>query len=260
MTASETKEEFNLRYNNALEGAPGLDTFEISSYLTIAQEQFVKLMYDASKDPANSFELNERARRSLNELVVNEKVTLQVASARGLVDESVFYEIGAGGGIQANDVRTPMYIVLETVRIDVKPGTNQEFNYSNRVIPVVPTTHDEFMVSYRNPFRKPNNNKVWRVDLSKENSKTTVELIATVAIKEYNVRYIAYPFPIIVENLSTAEDTAGLGLSINGKVAQAACQLNEAAQREIINIAVENAVLDYRDGTLQSRMSLDARV
>jgi hypothetical protein len=261
MTASETKEEFNLRYNNALEGAPGLDTFEISSYLTIAQEQFVKLMYDASKDPGNSFELHERARRSLNELVVNEKVTLPVASARGLVDESVFYEIGAGGGgIQAAEVRTPMYIVLETVRIDVKLGNNEEFNYSNRVIPVLPTTHDEFMVNYRNPFRKPNNNKVWRVDLSKENSKTTVELVATVPIKEYNVRYIAYPFPIIVENLSTAEDTAGLGLSINGKVAQAACQLNEAAQREIINIAVENAVLDYRDGTLQSRMSLDARV
>jgi len=245
MTATELKEEFNLRYNNALEGAPGLDTFEISSYLTVAQEQYVKMQYDATKDPTSSFEINEKARRVLNELVKDEKISSQVSSTRGLVSESVFYEI-------SNDA---MYIVLETATISDSGGA-----LDGKIIPVLPTTHDEFMVSRNNPFRKPNRNKAWRLDLVKENSKTTVEIVSTQTLSQYNVRFIAYPSPIIVSDLTLTDDVAGLGLTIQGKTAQATCQLGQLSHREIINIAVENAVLDYRDGTLQARLKLDSRV
>lgn len=246
MTASETREEFNLRYNNALEGAPGLDTFEISSYLTVAQEQLIKTYYDATKDPTSSFERHEKARRILNELVQDEKITSPISSERGLVDESSFYELS----------NNAMYIVLETATLVGKSNPA----IANKVIKVVPITHDEFMVSYRNPFRKPNENKAWRVDISKENSKTTVEIVSDQEIKTYNVRYISYPSPIIVEDLNLATDVAGLGLSIQGQTAEAGCKLSELAHREIINIAVENAVLDYRESTLQGRMGLDSRV
>ena len=246
MEASEFKEEFNLRYNNALEGAPGLDTFEISSYLTIAQEQFVKSTYDASKDPTTSFEINEKARRILNELVKDEKISSQVSSTRGLVDESTMYELS----------NNAMYIVLETATISnsAKPSID------GKVIPIIPTTHDEFMLSYRNPFRRPNGNKAWRLDISKENSKTTVEIVSFENLSEYNVRYISYPSPIIVGDLETSSDVAGLGLTIQGQTAVETCKLSQIAHREIINIAVENAVLDYRDGSLESRVKLDSRV
>ena len=245
MNASELKEEFNLRYNNALEGAPGLDTFEISSYLTVAQEQLVKVYYDATKDPSTSFELNEKARRVLNELVKDEKITSQLSSSRGLVSESLFYELS----------NNAMYIVLETATIDSAISL-----YDGKVIQVLPVTHDEFMVSYRNPFRKPNKNKAWRLDISKENSKTTVEIISAENLKSYNVRYISYPSPIIVEDLTTAPDIVGLGLTIEGNTALSGCKLAPLSHREIINIAVENAVLDYRDGTLKARMTLDSRI
>lgn len=245
MTAVELKEEFNLRYNNALEGAPGLDTFEISSYLTVAQEQYVKMMYEATKDPSTSFESNEKARRILNELVVDEKISSVTSSTRGLVDESKFYELS----------NNAMFIVLETATI-----SSSDSLYNGKVIKVLPVTHDEFMINYRNPFRKPNKNKAWRVDISKENSKTTVELVSVESLSQYNVRYVSYPSPIIVGDLKTSSDVLGLGLTIDGKTAKATCQLNQIAHREIINIAVENAVLDYRDGSLQSRMQLDSRV
>ena len=239
MTAQEFREEFNLRYNNALQGAPGLDTYEISSYLTLAQEQFVKQAYDITKDPTKSFELVEKSRRILNELVKDEKITSSISSGRGLVDESKLYEL-------SNDV---MYIVLETAK-----------TASGKLIKVLPITHDEFMVSYNNPFRKPNRNKAWRVDLSKENSKTTVELVSIEDISTYNVRYISFPKPIIVESLSTADDVAGLGLTINGETEAQSCLLNEATHREIVNIAVENAVLDYRESSLQNRAQINSRV
>lgn len=238
MTALEFKEEFNLRYNNALEGAPGLDTFEISSYLTVAQEQFVKLNYDASKDPTSSFEKIERSRRVLNELVNNEKITIPILSDRGLVSESKFYELS----------NSAMYIVMETILVGSKN------------IKVIPITHDEFLLGYDNPFRKPNKNKAWRMDLSKENSKTTVELISTETITSYNVRYISYPSPIIIGDLTTSLDVVGLNLTIEGATAIATCKLAPLTHREIINIAVENAVLDYRESSLEKRIKLDSRV
>ena len=239
MTAPEIREEFNLRFNNALEGAPGLDTFEISTYLTLSQEILVKKYYEDIARPGVSFEISEKARRMINELVQDEKVSDPIPSNRGLVPESKFYEL-------SNDV---MYIVMETVLLD-----------NGEMIRVVPTTHDEFMVSYNNPFRKPNNRKAWRIDLSKENSKKTVEIISSGNIVKYGARYISYPPPIIVEDLTTASDVAGLGLSIQGKTAQAASVLSEMAVREIIHMAVESAVLDYRESTLQGRVQLDSRV
>lgn len=245
MTASELREEFNLRYNNALEGAPGLDTYEISSYLTVAQDQYVKMQYDSTKDNSSSFELNEKARRVLNELVKDEKITSQVSSTKGLVSESTFYEI-------SNDA---MFIVLETVTLSSSNG-----KLSGKIIPVLPITHDEFMVSRNNPFRKPNRNKAWRLDLVKENSKTTVEIISSQNISQYNVRYISYPSPIIVGDLELSEDVEGLGLSIEGNTAESTCSLAPLCHRDIINIAVENAILDYRDGTLQSRVQLNSRI
>lgn len=237
MTASEFKEEFNLRYNNSLGNAPGLDTYEISTYLTIAQEQLVKRSYDADKDPTASFELKEKSRRILNELVKDKKITSQVSSTRGLVDESKFFEI-------SNDL---MYIVLETATI------------MGRVVKVIPVTHDEFMISYNNPFRKPNKRKAWRVDISKENSKTTVELVSSGIISQYNVRYICHPSPIIVGDLQSSADVAGMGLSINNKTSVATSLLNGHCHREIVNIAVENAVLDYRESSLQGRVGMNTK-
>ena len=134
MTASEFKEEFNLRYNNALEGAPGLDTYEISTYLTIGQEQIVKKYYDVTKDPSISFESKEKARRSISELVKDEKILLQSDSSRGLFPESKMFEI-------SGDI---MYIVMETASL-----SNTDTLYNNKLIKVIPTTHDELMVHYR---------------------------------------------------------------------------------------------------------------
>ena len=244
MNVSEIKEEFNLRYNNAAEGAPGLDTFEISSYLTIAQEQYVKLNYDATKDPSTSFEAKEKSRRVLNELVKNEKISSPTASSRGLVGKSSFYEL----------INDPMYIVLETVTF-----AEDDPKLKGKTVEVKPVTHDEFMLAYRNPFRKPNSNRAWRLDVSKENELTTVEIISEYIVSSYNVRYVAYPDPIIIGDLNSSEDVAGLGLTIQGKTEVAGCTLAALTHRDIINIAVENAVLDYRESTLDGRVKLDSR-
>ena len=246
MTVNEIIEGFNLRYNNALEGAPEIDLYEMSLYLTISQIEIVKEYYDKDKDPNSSFELKERARRVLNELVKLESMTSKTESGRGIVSESKFYEMNA----------EPMFIVLETAALSSSSSL-----YDGKVVEVIPITHDNFMTDYYNPFRKPNKNKVWRLDISKEASKTTFEVVSIEDLTSYNVRYVAHPDPIILTDLNSNEDFSGLGLTIEGKTTKATCILNPIVHQEIINRAVELAVLDYnRPETLQARVGLDKRV
>ena len=265
MTAQEFREEFNLRYNNALEGAPGLDTFEISSYLTIAQEQYVKTHYDGTKDISTAFEYTEKCRRVLAPLVRNKILDTPMTNVLttdipndsplngGMTEFSSFWDI-------ADDV---MYIVSEHVATGGTRETRNGALVGYNITPVIPVTHDEFHLSYKNPFRKPSKRKVWRMDSFVQGNKVVVELIPSIDfenIQEYRVRYLSKPRPIIVQSFESADDTAGLDLSIEGYNSMSTCRLNDFTHREIINIAVQNAVLDYRESSLQGRVSLDARV
>ena len=241
MGTEEFKNEFDVIYNNASAGAPGLDNYEISFYLTLAQEGLVKQAYLDSKDPTGSFESREYNRRILDQLVVDEKLTTSISSDRALVPESKFFELS----------NLVMFIVLETVKLNA-PGTP----FHGKLIEVKPTTHDEFMKSYKSPFRRPNENKAWRVDLSKENSKYTTEIVSKYDIAVYNARYIKYPRPIIVSDLRHDDEVGGLGLKINGTQAPFTCELNNLVHRDILEKAVVLAVRDYRDGTLQAKVQV----
>jgi hypothetical protein len=228
MNSTEFREQFNLVYNNAASGAPGLDNFEISSYLTKAQLSIVQELY------TSSFEGYEFNRRSLNELVIDEQVTDEIVSNRGLTVDSKFYEL-------SNNV---MFMVIETATLDGK------------VCEVKPTTHDDFVKSYNNPFRTPNKRKAWRIDLSKQDAKTTVELVSKYPISKYQVRYVKYPDPIIVSNLETDSEVGGLGLTIDGNTEVATSVLNPLVHPSIVEKAVNLAVRDYRDGTLQAKVQI----
>jgi hypothetical protein len=179
MTVAEFRSEFDLLYNNTLgEGAPGLDNYERSVYLTTAQEELVKSLYTGGNPSRQSFEDSEHQRRALNELVKDYKATDVVSSNRGLVEDSKMFSL-------PNDI---MFIVAETATI-----SSTDTCLNGKVVTVKPITHDEFMVSYKNPFRKPNTNKVFRVDISKENSSNTVELVSSENLSQYNIRYVKYP-------------------------------------------------------------------
>jgi hypothetical protein len=246
MTAPEFISEFDLGYNNTLgEGAPGLDNYEKSVYLTTSQEELVKGLYSGNNNSKQSFEDSERNRRALNELVKDHKAVDVLTSSRGLVDDSKMFTL-------PSDV---MFIVAETATI-----SSTEACLNGKVIMVKPITHDEFMVSYKNPFRKPSSNNVWRVDISKEGATNTVELVSPETLSEYNVRYIKYPSPIIVSDLTTDTQVGGLGLTINGKTSVASSELNSYLHREIVNRAVELAVRDYRSNTLEARIQTNNRV
>jgi len=246
MTTPEFISEFDLGYNNILgEGAPGLDNYERSVYLTTSQEELVKGLYSGNNNSRQSFEDTERNRRALNELVIDSKSVDLATTSKGLVAESKFFVV-------PNDI---MFIIAETATIS---STDSCLN--GKIITVKPITHDEFMVSYKNPFRKPNANKVFRLDISKVGSSKVVELVSSELLSQYNLRYVKYPNPIIVSDLTTDTQVGGLGLTINGLTAVAGSELNSYLHREIVNRAVELAVRDYRENTLKARIETNNRV
>lgn len=70
---------------------------------------------------------------------------------------------------------------------------------------VIPTKQDEVFKILNNPFRKPNEYRALRLDLS----SNMVEIISPYSIT-YKIRYLAKPRPIIIKDLSEE------GITING--------------------------------------------
>lgn len=242
MTVQEFKNEFNIHYNAiATQSAPSIDDYELSVYLTKAQLEIVKNYYDpASNRKLKGFENSEKRRVDLKELVKEFDTNIQITTTLGLTNNSKFFKIPDETFI----------IIYECLKCNVNNCGEIELN-------VVPKTHDEFNIQYKNPFKRPNKNKVWRLDISKINNDKVVELITPYTISNYKIRYIKYPKPIIISNLSTS--FPGEGLSINGFTNIQQCELDQEIHPEILDRAVELALRDYKPSNLESKIQLDTR-
>ncbi len=264
MTVNEFSNEFDLLYDNASMSAPGLDLYEKSVFLTQAQEVMVKEAYSGMTASGVSFEGSEKRRRQLSELVRDYKKYTQLnlegttaGTRRGeasdpytgedrLVSNSQMFQL-------PNDL---MYILHETVTISDPndPSLNQ------KIIDVVPITHDEYNVKKNNPFQKPNRRKAWRLDLFMEGANMKVEIIAINIIDIYHCRYIKVPTPIILTNFESEPDLTGLNLTIGGSNISSTSELNPEIHRDILLRAVDFAVLAARENSLQNRINTNKSI
>ncbi|MDR0912092.1 MAG: hypothetical protein LBM96_05780 [Methanobrevibacter sp.] len=214
MTNLEFSREFDILYNNIMSNsAPGLTEYDKSVLLTQAQESLIKMLYGNS-DSSISFEIDEKTRKSLDELVNSLSITNQVSSNMLLTDHSVVYQIPENA----------WFVIFEEVII-----SSNDCNNGKRIL-VVPVTHDEFYKINENPFRNANDRRCLRLN----QSFRCVELICKYDISSYFIRYIKRPSPIILTDL--------IGdLSINGYSAETECELNEVVHRDILNLAIQLA-------------------
>lgn len=243
MTVTEFNNLFDIYYDNiAGQSNPDIDIFEKSNYLTTAQLEIIKNYYSSLSNVKKSgFENSEKRRRDLNTLVKNYKTSLQIESSEGINENSKFFKI-------PDDT---MFIVFEKLIIK----SSDCFN--NKSINVKPVTHDNYIVDIKNPFKNPNENLAWRLDLNDIDNNKVVEIITTFSTFEYNMRYIKYPNPIILKDLNLIYPNDDL--SIDGKTEEATSELNESIHREILDRAVELALSDYKPSKLQNKVQLDVR-
>jgi hypothetical protein len=243
MTNLEFKNEFNLAYNAiASMSSPGIDDYELSVYLTKAQLELIKNYYDPlSNRKQKGFEVTEKRRRDLNQLVKDYKTSTVISNSSNINSEAKFYT-----------VPDDLFLI-----INEKAKITSEDCYNNKTLSIKPMSYDEYNIQIDNPFEKPDSKIAWRLDLSNVNNVKVVEIISPYNITgslEYQIRYIKYPKPIIITNLNTAFPSDNL--TIDGIFAKTPCELNTEICREILDRAVILATADYKPQNLQIKAQM----
>lgn len=244
MTVTEFSLEFDILYDNlATKGAPGIDEYEKSVYLTKAQLEIIK-QYNSKLNKYNkSFDGSEKRRVDLKELLKDYKTTIAIDNTAKIDSDSSFYEI-------------PEDVFL----IKVEKGYIESSKCGTKEVNIVPITLDEYKEKKRNPFRKPTDRKGWRIDFNSIDieGKNVVEIITSEPLDRYHIRYLKYPEPIILTDLSSG-DFSGMGLTLDGETTPQTCLLNQEIHREILDRAVELAILDYKQNNLQNKVEINNR-
>lgn len=216
MTIQEFSNEFDILYNNIMSNqAPGLDDYEKSVFLTQAQEEFIIGVYSGRL--LQSFEETEEIRRYLDN-VVKTAVLQSKDYSNPISKDSKFFE-------SPDDL---WFIVSEYAKI----GDND--------VEVLPVTYDAYSRIRKNPFRKDTSRRALR--LGQENDSKVIEIISEKEIKDYTIKYISKPSPIILVNLTSYPSH----LSIDGEQTSMGCKLNPVTHRYILKLAVELAAKAYK--------------
>lgn len=220
MTATEFRHEFDLLYNNIMSDmAPGLDDYEVSVFLTQAQEEIVSQLYGGSGN-FDGFESNEKVRRNLANLIHTTQV--QDISNPTAVGRYFEYDITLSGNL----------LVLISERAEVMDTVCNAKKYVN----VQPVKYDEINKILENPFRRPNNHKVLRMDMD----TTHIKIISASDVSTYEYNWLQKPAPIILSDLPSGFTINGLSNAPASATAPASA-LDESLHRPIIKYAVQLA-------------------
>lgn len=218
MTPTEFRNEFDLLYNNVMSDmAPGLDDYEISLFLTQAQEELVQQLYSGSGN-FTGFEANERVRRNLANLLHTTRIAPHNPEHFG---SYLVYPIAVENNI--------LHIVAERAEI-----TDTDCCDTKKWVNVAPVKYDEVNKVLENPFRRPNNRQVLRMDVN----TTNVKVLSRTTVTNYEYDWLQKPAPILVADLPT-------GFSINGMSVANTSALDESLHRPIIKYAVQLAAASW---------------
>lgn len=227
MTTAEFSNEFDILYNNITSNmAAGLSEYEKSVFLTRAQENLIIGFYNGRNAASLSFEESEETRRYLDKLTKTVRLTPTTPSiAYPISSDSKFFICPAN----------LWFITYEEVTL-----TDSNLPYTNgRQAEVIPTSQDSFNRKKRNPYKRPNENKVYRMSIAEATYDITgntnlIELVSKYTISEYLIRYLGQPKPIILETLDG-------GATIDGVSQRTECGLPKSIHTSILKAAVDMA-------------------
>ena len=192
--------------------------YEKSYFLTKAQDELIIALYNGKNVSGESFESTEELRRYLSNLVKEARLQ-PITNTSGLV-------IGIGSNSKFFTLPQDLwYITYEAVDIDgARCSTLSPMD-------VYPVTQDNYNKTKRNPFRGANDRRALRLDLS----DGVIEIVCKYIVKDYYVRYLRKPKPIVLVNMPN-------NLTIDGVGKKSECELHEALHQRILERAVTEAL------------------
>lgn len=276
MTALEMKDYFDLLYNNSASNASApLGVYEISLYLTKAQEELVKNKIQAlgNKYQAGAEDSNKRDLDLGN--LVTVKTLQKAANPTPLFDTRV----GVIAFLNESAVVSPMKILNESIIFDKMDDANNTLLSNYKVLEVVQISYKEYERKLSTPYPYPLKNQAWKIHSNVELKSSELvpgtspqtyidkdcypyEYIVsfslmndTTVMPKLQVRYIRKPNPIIVGTLPY-DYTGSNQLTIDGKTTISNCELDAIVHDEIVQRAVELAKGTYSyDDNGQAQMN-----
>lgn len=256
MTAAELVQKFNLHYDNILSAAaPGLNEYEISLFLTQAHREVVSSYYNGvmGGDPIDS---TEAPKSLISRYILTDSAPLNV------LEDKQYY------GLYQYVVKLKEEVLQLLEERMISPESQE-----NNII-VKPIDIDEWLRLAPNPFRRPSDLRVWRMDIT-NNADTInreIRLVSSMPLANYTYyyTYMKEPEPIILVNLDEEPWTSIGDLSIMGSqkanVDDTSTtigldkQIQPTLWELIINRAVELATRDYKENNLNTQIALNRRV
>lgn len=293
MNAAQFKQEFLTGYNAISSfGAPGYKDWEISTFLTKAQERIVLKRLNARGNKyGEGVEQTEKRRVDLSMLTTSALLT-PASNQEGTFENGTMFDLPDDFLYTLNE--RAITSILDCDRLDqhmmiieahdnqripnLKPNTNIYNNETQEQVAVVvsgttnyvyvtlfdtstpqgtilndgkgnvftlkdifpatyitnikPITHDEYNINRNNPFKKPYEQLLWRMDYQGKALTSNHEIVTdgVITVKYYMLRYYRRPRPIIVGNITPR--------MIEGYSNVTECELNSIVHREIIDEAI----------------------
>jgi hypothetical protein len=234
MTAVEMLNEFSIKYNNIMSNqAPGLNSYEISVFLTRAQEELVKNYFNPNGNKYRAgFDGNEKRQIDFSMLIKAVKLTTYTSADYIKIDpRSQLYDFSTVTNLLfvINETATVMNDTTQVKRINIRPLSYIE--YSRLML---------------KPYKAPLNYEGWRLmNKSTDNTKSIAEVILSLNSGEtlfnYIIRYVMKPTPIVVANLNEEYSD----VSVDGVTELTDCKLDPEIHSEIVQRAVEIAKASY---------------
>jgi hypothetical protein len=226
MQLPELKLEFQTKYNMSSKGAPDLDNYEMSVFLTQSVRDIVDEIY-------KNFEHTEYIKKGLGPLIKEEVLTPSKS-------EDYF----SSEGLDAYDCELPTdlwYTLQENVKL------KGLYNH----VEVVAEDLDNINKTVMNPFRKPNSRKILRTEIG----ANKVRLYSGLKITKYKVKYLKQYTPIILTDFTTDPDLMG-DETIDGKNKPSMTELPAFLHARIVDRAVILAIKALRQNNLQTQIEV----
>lgn len=218
----ELSDQFDVLYNNITSNqAPGLDEYEKSLFLTLAQDDVIKSYFNPRLNkPMEGFDGSET--RQIDFSMILRTVNYTTFS------DAVFDN-------KANSKRV-------TLPSDVMMFINEFADVtrdSEKVrLAVVPLEYREYSRLSSKPYKRPLHYQAWRI-LDNSNSTNSAEIIIgpTDTLTNYAIRYVKRPRPIVLGPLD--------GVSVDGVATYQSPEVDPILYPEMLSRGVELAKAHY---------------
>lgn len=233
MSSEEFFQRFQVLYNNVdSNAAPGLNEYDVSVFLTKAQDEILKNYFNPLGNKYGEG-FDGSPKRQIDFSRVIKTAELQKYS----------------GTPNRIDLRSTIFVLPSDVFFILDENLYTE---NNLPLQAVPISFTDYSILMRKPHKYPHKSEAWRLLSEVASESVQIEIISETPVTKYLMRYVKKVNPIIVGDLSQ------FGLTINGLSTVTECELDTELHEEILQRAVELAKSAYI-GDLASTIQLGQR-